>query len=134
MIRWGAWLWLCALPIFTLVRVPVWGSEHALWLDASRKAPAKVRPVVNLGNVYAERGEIEIASAYYERAIALAEHPGRPNYERDTGWAVAAVNLAQMERAIGRHENALALLATVRVRFPKFREAERLEALWRSGS
>lgn len=120
--------------MLTLVRVPVWASERAIWSDASRKSPAKVRPWVNLGNVYAQRGELDIAAAHYAHAMELASHSGRPRYERETGWAVAAVNLAQMHRAMGRHEEAAALLTSVRGRFPKFQEAERLEAFWRSGS
>lgn len=98
------------------------------------KAPAKVRPIVNVGNTYVATGQYDLAALYYANAMRVASVPTRPIYEQRTGWAVAAVNLAQMQRVMGQHEDASALLASVRQRFPRFVEAAKLEASWRSGS
>lgn len=124
--RWGCWLWLVCLPLLTCVRVPLWQDEQALWLDAARKAPQKVRPVLNAGKIAHERGDSFRAQVAYEYAITLAANPERPVREQQVGWAVATTNLAILAVDDGRHAEARTLIASVRARFPNFKQAEQV--------
>lgn len=61
-----------ALGLLTYQRNPVWASEETLWSDAMAKHPEDPRPYAQLGNLHAEKGEIDQATAYLERAVELA--------------------------------------------------------------
>jgi len=68
---------ILALSVATYQRNTVWGSEIALWEDAARKSPRKVRPHQNLGTYYFLQGRLE--DARRELVTALALDPD--NYE-----------------------------------------------------
>lgn len=124
--RWGGWLWLLALPLLSAARVPVWSSDLSLWQDAHRKATSKARPLVNIGNVFAADGDLGIAAQFYEDAAAVAQHPSRAAHERRTGWAVAMTNLAVVQAQLGRRDEAIASIRSVRDRFPEFKAAAQI--------
>jgi tetratricopeptide (TPR) repeat protein len=60
----------------TLARNRVWSSDVALWADATRKAPDKARPVLNLGTALIEAGRAPDAIAPLRRAVALDSTSG----------------------------------------------------------
>jgi Flp pilus assembly protein TadD len=67
----------CALLVIALstassLRNTVWASETALWEDAARKSPARVRPHQNLGTYYGTQGRLEDAKRELLAALALA--------------------------------------------------------------
>ncbi|MCK9419664.1 MAG: tetratricopeptide repeat protein [Nitrospirae bacterium] len=67
----------CALVVIALstassLRNTVWASETALWEDAARKSPARVRPHQNLGTYYGTQGRLEDAKRELLAALALA--------------------------------------------------------------
>jgi protein O-mannosyl-transferase len=55
----------------TYARNNVWRSEVALWEDAVRKSPSKVRSRSNLGHFYYEQGRFDEAIREYETALRL---------------------------------------------------------------
>lgn len=125
--RWGCWLWLVCLPLLTCVRVPIWQSEAALWMDAAEKAPLKVRPILNLGNAAQQAGDTRLAHVRYEHALTLSANPDRPIREQQVGWAMATTNLAILAANDGRSDDAVRLIGLVRERFPKFQQAVYVE-------
>jgi protein O-mannosyl-transferase len=54
-----------------VLRARVWADPNRLWGEAARLAPAKARPLINLGVVAAGKGETGRASDLFSRAIAL---------------------------------------------------------------
>ncbi len=71
---------LVAYGCLTVSRNSVWADEARLWEDASRKAPDKMRPHLNLGAAYQLRGDSDRAIQQYE--LVLRDHP-----EQDTAVA-----------------------------------------------
>ncbi|MDF1578931.1 MAG: tetratricopeptide repeat protein [Desulfobulbales bacterium] len=57
--------------VWTHERNLVWADDVALWADSLQKAPGKVRPHVNLGLAYKERGQLEKAIDYLREAVLL---------------------------------------------------------------
>jgi tetratricopeptide (TPR) repeat protein len=130
--RWlaGAGLLLVAL---SAERTFVWSSEERLWSEAVARAPAKVRPRIQLaravggargerllqeagvlapedsavpaelGRLRLESGRPELALADFGRALALA--PNDPKAFNNRGTALAA--LGQREAAVADFERAL---------------------------
>lgn len=86
-------IWLVSLPLVTWQRLPIWQDEARLWRDAAWWAPAKVRPVVNLGSLAQAAGQ-PIARAYYTHALELIANPDRPWFERREGCVIVTRNLA----------------------------------------
>jgi len=133
--RYAVWASLAILFTFswlTIERNKVWADEVQLWQDASRKAPDKLRPHINLGGVYQLRGEAERAIQEYE--FVLRGHPDQ---------STALANLAalytdrnDLERAesllkpaIDRNDQFAPIyvgMAVVRLRQGRFAEAQEL--------
>ena len=68
-----------ALPVLLLMlnlgpllhlRARIWADPVTLWMEAARHAPTRVRAYVNLGVYAADRGDLEGAAGYFERAVA----------------------------------------------------------------
>jgi protein O-mannosyl-transferase len=87
------------LTVVTYARNTVWQTRLGLWQDIIRKAPHNPYANFNLGVAYTEKGLIEDAKMYYEKAIAL-----KPNYAR------AYNNLGCYYGQQGNHDKAIALL------------------------
>lgn len=92
---------ICALAIVSLsiatsLRNTVWASETALWEDAARKSPARVRPHQNLGLYYGLQGRLE--DAQRELMAALALDPA--NFELHN-------NLGMIYRKRGAYDDAI---------------------------
>lgn len=115
-------------------RTQIWRTEESLWTDAVTKAPAKVRPKVQLaraveparalellkqaeslapndgaiaseeGRIYLDSGRPELALAAFGRALALA--PGSPDALNNRGAALLA--MGQQDAARQDFERALA--------------------------
>ncbi|MGZ3648967.1 MAG: tetratricopeptide repeat protein [Syntrophales bacterium] len=62
---------LILLCTATLLRNTVWRSEIALWEDAARKSPAKLRPHQNLGTYYSMQGRFVEARDELQTAIRI---------------------------------------------------------------
>jgi len=54
----------------TMERNKIWTDELLLWQDASRQAPEKIRPHVNLGALYQARGQTGQAIKEYEYVLS----------------------------------------------------------------
>lgn len=123
---------ILALTAVTRARNEVWRDELALWRQAERTSPQKVRVLFNIGSLLGQRGEVDEAARYLERALErdphhlpslinlglVAHRRGSPErarelYERalalDPGHAVALLNLGDLEREQGRAERAAEL-------------------------
>lgn len=98
-------IWLVSLPLVTWTRVPIWQDEARLWREAQRWAPAKVRPVVNLGQLAQVDGN-PMARTYYLHALKLIANPERPWFERREGCVIATRNLALAALQRGQFEEA----------------------------
>ena len=129
--RWlGGGLVLAALALPTWQRAPVWQDEQALWLEATRRSPAKPRPWVNLGNRWADRGRPDLAAAMYQRAQQVARDPRRTPYERAVTDALVTVNLAVLRDRRGETDAAVAMLDHLLRQYPNFVAAADLRARW----
>lgn len=93
----------------THARAVVWQSDLALWQDAQRQAPLKVRPAVNLSDAYRQQGEFDYAWMWAVYAARLSANPNRPAHERREGRAFAF--LQQGMAASVRHDPITACLA-----------------------
>lgn len=64
------------LACLTVNRNSVWSDELALWHDVIKKSPRKVRAIINLGNIYARRGDFNRGIEFFNRAIGInPEYP-----------------------------------------------------------
>lgn len=61
--------------LWTHNRNMIWGDSVALWGDAVKKSPEKVRPHVNLGVAYGENGQLEKSIHYLQKAVHI-----KPDY------------------------------------------------------
>jgi tetratricopeptide (TPR) repeat protein len=66
-----AGLLIALLAPAMVLRARVWADPVRLWEEAARLAPGKARPLINLGAIAAERGDLERAGDLFSRAIAL---------------------------------------------------------------
>lgn len=69
--------WLAVGALLTAGRASLWTSPEGLWLEAHRRAPARMRPVVNLGVLADERGDRRRARAWFELAGRSDDREGR---------------------------------------------------------
>ena len=83
--------------VLTIKRNAVWADPFALWSDVVEKSPNKARGYHNLGFLLAEKGRLDEALPYFEKAIAI-----RP------GLWIAYDNVGTLLTEAGRTEEALA--------------------------
>jgi tetratricopeptide (TPR) repeat protein len=76
---------LLLLTIRTIVRNTDWKNQDRLWLSAAKTSPNSAQNNNNLGDLYARRGEFDLAINYFNKAITI-----RP------GYASAHHNLANV--------------------------------------
>ncbi|MCZ6697104.1 MAG: tetratricopeptide repeat protein, partial [Acidobacteria bacterium] len=110
---------LSALPVLLLMlnlgpllhlRARIWADPVELWTEAARRAPTRVRPYVNLGVYAAERGDLESAAEYFDRAVTVdpTDHEAlfnRAKLRMDAGDLAAA--RADLEGAIASNPGML---------------------------
>ncbi len=101
---------LCALAVIALsigafARNAVWASETALWEDAARKSPARVRPHQNLGMYYGMQGRLEEAKR--ELNLALALDP--MNFELHNNLGIVYKQLGAFDDAVREYTTVLKL-------------------------
>lgn len=119
-------VWALGACVSTVQRVSVWRSEVALWRDAERHAPQKVRPAINLGRAYFVAGDLDRAVLWFSYAERLSQNPQRTFLERRDGAAYAQSNLAVVDDFLGSHERARLRLLTVLQQYPTFHSARLL--------
>jgi tetratricopeptide (TPR) repeat protein len=90
------------LATATFLRNTVWSSETALWEDAARKSPARVRPHQNLGTYYGMQGRLEDA----KRELILALELEPMNFELHN-------NLGMVYKKLGAFDDAREEYTTV---------------------
>jgi hypothetical protein len=81
---------LLSLPLATLTRerAALYRDPVALWQDAAARSSRSLRPLVNLGTLLAQRGELAEARAVLERAVRRHPHSSEA---REKLSAVAAL-------------------------------------------
>lgn len=89
------------LAVLSVAQTRVWLSPEALWMEAARQSPGKVRPKRQLARVVAPAQAVELM----EEAKSLAPEDGA--VATDLGLAYLRAN--QPERALGEFGRALAL-------------------------
>ncbi len=77
----------------TYERSRLWGDDLALWQDTAEKSPEKYRPLTWLGKLYDERGSVQDAAYYWEKAEKLAE-PG----SKDHGFLLSNLGVAHAKQ------------------------------------
>jgi len=93
-----------SLAAATFARNNVWGDELRLWQDVLAKSPGKSRPYNNVGLLYKNRGEIDQAIPYFEKAVAIGQdflsydNLGVACYQK--GRAKEAMELLERARAL----------------------------------
>jgi len=86
---------LLLAPAMT-VRARTWSDPRRLWEEAARHAPLKARPLINLGVMAAERGDLAGALQYFDQAVR--REPANPE---------ALYNRGKLHRDAGRHQQAV---------------------------
>lgn len=113
-------------------RSRVWSDPRQVWEEASRLAPGRVRPYIDLGVMAAMRGDVPTAGANFDRALALEPHNPEALYNRgrlrlDTGDVTgAATDLEAAVAADPTMARARINLAIVRIRQGNLDDAEAL--------
>jgi tetratricopeptide (TPR) repeat protein len=79
----------------TWQRNRVWHTDESLWQDVTVKSPNNSRGLMNYGLTQMEKGQLETALDYFQRALPLA-----PNY------SVLEINLGIVNGALGRDAEA----------------------------
>jgi protein O-mannosyl-transferase len=80
--------WLPTLVVTLLLapalhaRARIWSDPRQVWEEASRLAPERVRPYIDLGVMAAMRGDGQAAGANFDRAVALEPHNPEALYNR----------------------------------------------------
>ena len=69
--RGGSVAVVALLAVATIDRNALYATSVEFWADASRKAPSKARPHVNLGYAYYAAGDFDSAIVEFRRALAL---------------------------------------------------------------
>ena len=77
----------------TYERSRLWGDDLALWHDTAEKSPQKYRPLTWLGKLYDERGSVQDAAYYWEKAEKLAD-PG----SKDHGFLLSNLGVAHAKQ------------------------------------
>jgi tetratricopeptide (TPR) repeat protein len=96
---------IVAFSIASSLRNTVWASETALWEDAARKSPARVRPHQNLGLYYGQQGRLEDAKR--ELISALALEPS--DFELHNNLGVVYKQLGEYDHAVQEYTVVLKL-------------------------
>ena len=78
-------------------RARLWSDPGHLWEEAATRAPHKARPLINLGVMAAERGDLATAQRLFDEAV-----------EREPANAEARFNRGKLHRDAGRHDQAVA--------------------------
>ncbi|MDD5692513.1 MAG: tetratricopeptide repeat protein [Candidatus Omnitrophica bacterium] len=102
---------IAGYSLLTYKRNFVWQNETTLWSDAARKSPNKARPFYNLGNAYADNGNLQEAEKAFLRAYQL-----KPDIEN-------ANNLAAIYADQGQIDKAISIWETIVARSPNFTTA-----------
>ena len=93
-------LWVGSLGVGTYARNAVWCDVKTLWEDAAAKAPASMRPLINLAYEYYERhGRYEEAYHLYMQSLSLKD------YNR-TGLGIVHNNIANYRYRRGDYAQA----------------------------
>ncbi len=95
-------VFIIGLSVLTFSRNQVWRDEISLWQDTLHKSPGKVRPYVNLGLAYAERGQLEQAVPYFEKSLRF-----------DPDSTLVNLNLGAVYAQKGETDKAIGLLKRV---------------------
>jgi len=106
------WCTAAVLVIFvtlTASRNMIWTDERQLWKDASEKAPAALRPHLNLGAIYQTRGMSDRAVEEYQVVLTSA-----PNHD------AALANLGSLYLERGQLDLAESLLGRAVARRSEF--------------
>ncbi len=93
------------LGFLTFQRNKVWKDELTLWADVKAKSPHKMRPYLNTGIAYSERGEFD--KAIYEFNRALEKNPRSIMVMNNKG--VLYTKTHQFDFAIAEFNRALEL-------------------------
>ena len=101
--------WVAIAAVATRDRAALWPDERGLWADAVAQAPAKPRPWINLGRMYALDGAAGMAEDAYLRGMAAAEAGGRSVDEHVFGYGLGAANVALLRCRAGDRDGALTL-------------------------
>ena len=83
-------------------RNTVWRTELALWVDVTEKSPHKARGFNNVGHVYFEQGNFDMAWQYFRQALTL-----------DPSYYEAAYNIGIISADLGSYEDAIAYFTQV---------------------
>lgn len=92
---------LCALALVSISRTAVWNSDAALWSEAVRRAPDKVRPKIQLARAVPPAEALQLLA----RARELA--PRDPAIPAEAGKVLLAEG--RSDQALGEFGRALAL-------------------------
>ena len=121
-----AWLPMLAVTLLLApplhARARVWSDPRLVWEEASRRAPGRVRPYIDLGVMAAVRGDSAAAGADFDRALALEPRNPEALFNRgrlrfDSGdLAGAATDLEAAVAADPTMARARINLAIVRIR------------------
>lgn len=121
--------WLALSLVLTASRAGLWRDEQRLWLEAHAQSPAKLRPLVNLGALAQDRGDLEQARLWYEQVVATA--PARPLSERREGLLVARLNVILLEHRLGDADRARQQFTELLAEYPTFRARDEVRRrLW----
>jgi len=122
---------IAILAAMTYHRNPVWKNEKTLWEDVAKKSPKKARIIANLGKVYCDLKEYDLALTLLNKAIELNPknteafnnrgdlylNTGRndlalQDYNRalniNSGYFAIYINRAQVFHALGNDKAAFA--------------------------
>jgi Tfp pilus assembly protein PilF len=83
----------------TINRNMIWRNPQTLWEDVIAKAPNNARAYNNLGVVYKERGEFDMAIEQFKKSI-----------ETDKNYTAVYYNLGDVQYRLGNYERAIAYL------------------------
>jgi Flp pilus assembly protein TadD len=89
----------------TVLRNRVWTSEIALWEDAARKSPAKLRPHQNLGIYYSMQGRLTEAGDELQAAIRISPR----NYELHNNLGIVYRQQGNLDAAMNEYLQTLEL-------------------------
>ena len=119
----------------TYERSRLWGDDLALWHDTAEKSPQKYRPLTWLGKLYDERGSVQDAAYYWQKAEKLAE-PGSEDHgfllsnlgvahAKQKNYAKAAEYYQRSLEILPKEEVIWANFAVTQIRLGRVKEAWR---------